>query len=121
VSQRENTHNSDKYEFAKRYWYDKRRNTWVVEIKGITKYTPVKTPEIAERIVKRLMLGFPLEVAKMEAINPTISISNWKQFQIKYDDYIRARDNGVTIKSYRREQKNGKKVYRGPAKKGEND
>lgn len=119
VSQRINNRNSDKYDLAKRYWYDKRRNTWVVEIAGITKYIPAKSPKIAERIVKRLMLGFPVEVAKEEALSPTISISNWEKFGINYDDYLKAKEAGVSIKNLHRKEKRMKEraiSRRGPAK-----
>lgn len=121
VSQKVNSRNSDKYEFAKRYWYDKRRDTWIVEVKGIIKYLPVKSPEIAERVVKRLLLGFPVDVAKQEAMSPTISISNWKTKGIQYDDYIRAKENGVTIKNLHRRENRMRKSKRGPAKRHEDE
>lgn len=124
VSQRENICNSDKYESAKRYWYNKRRNTWVVEIAGITKYLPVENPKIAERVVKRLLLGFPVEIAKQEAMTPTISISNWQKFGIDYNDYLKAKGSGTTIKNLRRKERrmnNRKKSRRGPAKKNDAD
>ena len=122
VSHKENIHNSDRYESAKRYWYDKRRGTWVVELAGVSRYIPAETPQIAERIVKRLMLGFPAEVAKQEAVAPTISISNWQQFGISYDDYLKAKDSGVTIKSLRRKEHkmNGAISRRGAAKENKN-
>lgn len=119
VSQKINCHNSNKYELAKRYWYDKRKDTWVVEIKGVVKYLPVESPKIAERVVKRLMLGFPVDIAKEEAINPTIPISNWEQFEINYNDYLKAKEAGTTIKNLHRKEKRMKEraiSRRGPKK-----
>lgn len=42
----------------------------------------------AERVVKRLKLGFPKDIAVLEAKKPTISISNWSKSNIKYNDYL---------------------------------
>lgn len=105
VSPGENLKNSDRYELAKRYWYDKRRKQWRVEIAGITKYLPVKNPLMARRVVKRLLLGFPTDLALKEAAHPTIPITNWKPHNIKYEDYQKAKEKGVTIKQMRRKMK----------------
>ena len=123
TSQRENCRNSDKYESAKRYWFDKRRSKWVVDIKGIVRNLAVPNPEIAKRVVKRLMLGFPVQLAKQEALSPTISISNWEVHGIRYDDYVRAKKEGITIKNLHRREKraNDRISRRGPAKRSSDE
>ena len=112
VSQRDNVMNSDKFDNSKYFYYDTRRNNWVVDARpfGVS-YMVVPNPSVAARVVKRLKLGFPKDIALSESINPTISISNWKAYDITYSDYKKAKDNNITIKKMRRISR------RGPAKK----
>ena len=115
VSQKINVTNSTRYENAKHYWLDKRRNQWIVEMAGIKKYIPVESPTMAERVVRRIKFGFPVDKAIEEAHNPTICITNWKRHNINYETYLQATRLGVSLKEYRR--RNGKKSKRGKAKK----
>ena len=88
VSQSVNVRNSYRYENSKHYYFSKKRG-WIIDssVLGV-RYLHVDNTMIAERVVKRLKLGFPKDVAVLEAKKPTISISNWSKFNIKYDDYL---------------------------------
>ena len=112
VSQRDNVMNSDKFDNSKYFYYDTRRNNWVVDARpfGVS-YMVVPNPTVAARVVKRLKLGFPKDIALSESLNPTISISNWKAHDITYSDYKKSKGNNTTIKKMRRISR------RGPAKK----
>ena len=112
VSRRDNVRNSDKFDNSKYFYYDIRRNNWVVDARpfGVS-YMVVPNPSVATRVVKRLKLGFPKDIALSESLNPTISISNWKAHSITYSDYKKAKDNNTTIKKMSRISR------RGPAKK----
>lgn len=103
ISQSANARNSYRYENSKNYYLNKKRNTWVVEVKELgVRYLPVKNPTIAERAVKRLKLGFPKEVAKLEAEKPTISITNWSRRNITYGEYMKAKKLGISVKELRK-------------------
>ena len=107
VSQTINCRNSYSYDNAKHYYLDKRRGTWVVEFKELgIRYIPAKSPEMANRIAKRIKLGFPADVAVKESKDPTIAISNWPSKNIDYDEYMESVRLGVSIKDMRR----GKRV-----------
>ena len=108
VSQRDNVRNSDKFDNSKYFYYDIRKNNWVVDARpfGVS-YMVVPDPSVAARVVKRLKLGFPKDIALSESLNPTISISNWKAHNITYSDYKKAKDNNITIKKMRRISRRG--------------
>jgi hypothetical protein len=111
VSCRENLINTNRIDNARHFYYDTRRNVWVIDSKSLgVRYVKVPNPEIAERVVKRLRLGFPKQLALSEALTPTISISNWSTCDITYKDYLEAKEKNMTIKNVRRKSK------RGPAK-----
>ena len=112
VSQRDNVRNSNKFDNSKYFYYDIRRNNWVVDARpfGVS-YMVVPNPSVAERVVKRLKLGFTKDIALSESLNQTISIYNWKAHSITYRDNKKAKDNNITIKKMRRISR------RGPAKK----
>lgn len=101
VSQSVNRRNSYRYENAKFYYFDIRERRWTIDAISLGVRTMrVDSPAIAERIIKRLKLGFPKKIAYEESITPTISISNWKNNQITYDIYKKARDNNMSIREY---------------------
>lgn len=122
VSQKENCRNTDKYDESRFFYYSNNKKKWIIDSRSLgVRYIQVDTPVIARRVITRLMLGFPKELALSEADNQTISISNWKQFGITYSDYIEAKKLGITIKNYRRRLSRMKISKRGPAKKKKDD
>lgn len=123
VSQSDNVRNSDRYDNYRHFYYDTRRGKWTIDSRslGIRNMT-VESPKVARRIVSKLMLGFPKDVALAEAREPTISTTNWKQFNITYADYIDAQRLGISIKNYRRRlSRKGHLSKRGPAKNKKTD
>jgi len=103
VSQSVNSLNSDRADNAKNYHYSEKRG-WIVDSKRLgVRYLPVPNTIIAERVVKRLKLGFPKDVALNEAINPTICLTNWGRNNITFKEYIEAKKKGSTIKKLRLE------------------
>lgn len=119
VSQKENCRNTDKYNESRFFYYSTKKKKWIIDSRSLgVRYIQVDTPVIARRVVTRLMLGFPKDLALSEANTQTISITNWERFGITYSDYIEARKLGITIKNYRRRlSRMGKISKRGPAKK----
>ena len=119
VSQKENCRNTDKYNESRFFYYSTKKKKWIIDSRSLgVRYIQVDTPVIARRVVTRLMLGFPKDIALSEAYTQTISITNWERFGITYSDYIEARKLGITIKNYRRRMSRiGKLSKRGPAKK----
>lgn len=103
VSQSNNVRNSDRCENCQHFYYDTRRGKWTIDSRTLgVRYMVVESPEVARRTISKLMLGFPKDVALAEARKPTISTTNWKQFNITYADYIDAQRLGISIKNYRR-------------------
>ena len=119
VSQKENCRNTDKYNESRFFYYSTKKKKWIIDSRSLgVRHIQVDTPVIARRVVTRLMLGFPKDLALSEANTQTISITNWERFGITYSDYIEARKLGITIKNYRRRlSRMGKISKRGPAKK----
>lgn len=119
VSQKENCRNTDKYNESRFFYYSTKKKKWIIDSRSLgVRYIQVDTPVIARRVVTRLMLGFPKDLALSEANTQTVSITNWERFGITYSDYIEARKLGITIKNYRRRlSRMGKISKRGPAKK----
>ena len=119
VSQKENCRNTDKYNESRFFYYSTKKKKWIIDSRSLgVRHIQVDTPTIARRVVTRLMLGFPKDLALSEANTQTISITNWERFGITYSDYIEARKLGITIKNYRRRlSRIGKISKRGPAKK----
>lgn len=111
VSQSINSRNSYKYENSKYYYYSK-RGVWVVDSKELgVRYLRVPTPTIADRVVKRLKLGFPKDIALREAMSPSIGITNWARQGIDYEEYLNAKKQNKTIKELRHISKRGKATY----------
>ena len=103
VSQSDNVRNSDRCDNCQHFYYDTRRGKWTIDSRTLgIRYMVVESPEVARRTISKLMLGFPKDVALTEARKPTISTTNWKQFNITYADYINAQRLGISIKNYRR-------------------
>ena len=112
VSHSVNINNSDRIDNAKHYYFSTNKRKWIIDSPSLgVRCISVDTPGIANRVVKRLKLGFPVSVALKEAHNPTISISNWKTHDIRYDDYKKSMSIGLSIKDCRRTISR-----RGPAK-----
>lgn len=102
VSQKINASNSFKSDSAKHYYFCKKRG-WIIDSKSLgVRYMLASDSAMADRIVTRLKLGFPKDIALKESINQTISISNWIPSGIVYDDYLRSIDAGESIHSMRR-------------------
>jgi hypothetical protein len=110
VSQSVNVTNSYRHDSAKHYYWSKTRG-WVVDSRQLgVRYLSVPNPMIADRVVKRLKLGFPKDVALKEAVKPIISVTNWERNNITYKEFLRAKREGVTIKEVRLKSKRGPKV-----------
>lgn len=112
ISQRDNTINSGRVENAKHFYFEVRRKKWVVDSRSLgVRGMYVDNPTIADRVVKRLKLGFPKDLAESEAYNPTIAITNWLVHDIDYKTYKDSTIEGMSVKEYRRKiSKRGKKV-----------
>lgn len=103
VSQKENCRNTDKHDESRFFYYSTKKKKWIIDSRSLgVRYIQVDTPVIARRVVTRLKLGFPKDIALSEAYTQTISISNWERFGITYSDYIESKKLGITIKNYRR-------------------
>lgn len=102
VSQKINTNNSLKADNAKHYYFCKRKG-WVIDSRKLgVRYMSVLNPTIADRVVTRLKLGFPKDIAFKESVSQTIHISNWGPNGITYDEHLKSINAGVPIGIMRR-------------------